>query len=188
MVTGTARARLFPLLTALALARALDASAQEECLVTVKGATGVVAEGATVCAEAQARACVFQLQVCVNEAGAGCAAGPIRKRVKAKGRCAGAGKVRVTPDDANAVCGATAGVKVKTKRKGRREGKCTLKVATRTREKPARKDVDRLTLVCKPNPGDCPAVGTTTTTLPACLSACECCVLPIGELAGCVSR
>jgi hypothetical protein len=186
MVTGRSQLRLA--LMALALVRAADAFAQEECLVNVKGATGIVAEGASLCAEAQNRTCVFSLQVCVNEADGGCVAGPIKKKVKAKGRCAGAARLRVKPDATNPVCGSTAGVKVKTKKKGRREGKCTLKIATRTKEKPARKDVDKLTLVCKPNPGDCPPPSTTT-TLPGCtLTPCDCCVLPIGELAGCVSR
>lgn len=172
------------------LGLAAAAHAQEECLVTVKSGSAAVADETTVCAEAQDKKCVFQLQACVNEAGGGCAAAPIKKKVKAKGRCSGVAKVRVKPNGADAVCGAAATVKVKTKKKGRREGTCTVRVAVKSAEKPARKDVDRFQLVCKPNPGECPPTGgsTTTTTLPACLTACDCCVLPIGELAGCVSR
>jgi hypothetical protein len=178
------------LLVALLAARA--AWAEEECLVAVKTANAVVADDATVCATAENKACLFQLQLCVNEADGSCAAAPMKKKVKAKGRCAGAGKLRIKPAGIGPLCGGTVGVKVKTKKKGKREGKCVVRVRAKSIDKPARKDVDRFTLVCKPNPGECPPTGggsTTTTTLPqACITSCECCVLPISELAGCVSR
>ena len=154
----------------------------------VKSGGTAVADDGTVCAEAQAKKCVFELQVCINQADGGCASAPIKKKVKAKGRCAGVGRVRVKPDGANPVCGAVASVKVKTKKKGRREGTCTVRVATKSTDKPKRKDVDTVRLVCKPTPGECPPTVVTTTTLPACITACDCCVLPITELAGCVSR
>jgi hypothetical protein len=169
----------------------VEAGADDECLVKVKSPAGVVADGGTTCAEATDRSCVFQLQLCVNEAGAGCDAAPIKKKVKAKGRCRSAGKLRVKPDGSNGVCGSTVGVTVKTKKKGTREGKCTLKVGVKSTDKPKRKDVDRFELVCKPAAETCPASvpsSTTTTTLPTCIQACDCCVVPISQLAGCVSR
>jgi hypothetical protein len=168
-----------------------EAFAQEECLVKVKGPAGVVAEGGTVCGEATGKSCVFQLQVCVNESEGGCEAAPMKRKVKAKGRCGSVGKLRVKPDGSNAVCGTTVGVKVKTKKKGTREGKCTVKVAAKSSGKPKRKDVDKVQLVCKPTAGECPVslpTSTTTTTLPSCIQACECCVVPISQLVGCVSR
>lgn len=169
---------------------AARADAQEECLVAVKTASALVADAATLCAVAENKACVFQLQVCVNEAAGSCTAAPMKKKVKAKGRCGALGKVRVKPDGSNPVCGESVGVKVKTKKKGTREGKCKVRVAVKSADKPARKDVDKFQLVCKPNPGECPGVGgstTTTTTLAAaCITACDCCVLPISELVGCV--
>jgi hypothetical protein len=171
---------------------AAEAFGQNECLVQLKGPAGVVAEGGTVCGEAANKACVFQLQVCVNEADSGCSAAPMKKKVKAKGRCRSVGKLRVKPDGSNATCGSTVGVKVKTKKKGKREGKCTLKVVAKSTDKPARKDVDKVQLVCKPTAGECPpslpTSTTTTTTLPSCIEACDCCVVPISQLVGCVSR
>jgi hypothetical protein len=165
--------------------------AQNECLVKVKGASGDVADKGTLCAEAQNKVCVFQLALCLNQGDAGCTQAPIKKRVKAKGRCGSIGKLRAKPDRDNAVCGASVGVRVKTKKKGKKEGKCTVRVSTKSTGKPKRRDVDTVTLVCKPNPGDCPR--TTTTTLPRvaisgpCITPCDCCVLPATDLNRCVS-
>ncbi len=193
---GPTPCRLALVVMGLALVAA-EASAQEECLVTVKGPAGVVAEGGTACAEATNKACVFQLQLCVNEAEGGCVAAPIKKKVKAKGRCGSVGKLQVKPDGSNPTCGSTVGVKVKTRKKGTREGKCTLKVVAKSTDKPARKDVDKVQLVCKPTPGECPTTlptstvtttTATTTTLPSCIQPCDCCVVAISQLAGCVSR
>jgi hypothetical protein len=193
---GRTPCRLVLVVMSLGLAGA-EAFAQEECLVTVKGPAGVVAEGGTVCGEATNKACVFQLQLCLNEGDSGCVAAPMKKKVKAKGRCGSVGKLQVKPDGSNATCGSTVGIKVKTKKKGTREGKCTLKVVVKSTDKPARKDVDKVQLVCKPTPGECPTTlptttvtttTATTTTLPSCIQACDCCVVPISQLAGCVSR
>jgi len=165
--------------------------AQNECLAKLKAANVDVADDGTVCGEAQNKACVFQLQLCLNQADGGCTAAPMKRKVKARGSCAAIRKLRAKPDGSHAACGSVIGIKVKTKKKGRREGKCKLVITAKSTDKPARRDVDKVTLVCRPNPGDCPATVTTpvttTTTLP-CIPACDCCVQPISDLLGCVSH
>jgi hypothetical protein len=184
------------ILAALTLAAAIGGAAartfaQSECLVKVKSAGGEVADQGTVCAEAQSKVCVFQLQLCLNEADAGCAATLMKKKVKAKGNCRSVGKLRVKPDGSNAVCGAMVGIKVKTRKKGRREGTCNIRISARGKGRHAPHDVDKLKLVCKPTPGECPVTSvtpTTSTTLPSCMAPCPCCVLPITDLARCIAR
>jgi hypothetical protein len=182
------------LLAAMTLAVAVvvaaaDAFAQSECLVKVKGTAGEVADQGTVCAEAQNKICIFQLQLCLNEADAQCAAATMKKKVKAKGKCGPVGKLQVKPDGSNAVCGSMVGIKVKTKKKGRREGTCNIRISARGKGKHAPRDVDKLKLVCKPNPGECPVTSVTpTTTIPPCIAPCPCCVLPITDLGSCITR
>lgn len=157
----------------------------------VKASHNRVAADGTVCGEAQNKTCVFQLQLCLNQSGNGCAAAPMKKRVKAHGSCAAVRKLKVKPDGVNAVCSSPVEVKVKTKKKGTREGKCKIVASAKSTDKPPRRDVERVTLVCKPKPGDCPApltVGSTTTTTLPCLPACDCCVQPVTDLARCVGR
>jgi hypothetical protein len=187
-VPGARRLRAFALGVAL-LAAAAPAPAEDECLMRVKSAHVTIADNGSLCGVAENKACVFQLQLCLNQQSAGCPAAPIKKKVKAKGNCGAVGKLRVAPQDTDYVCGSVVGVKVKTKKKGRKEGTCRITVATRSSDKPARRDVEKVTLVCKPNPGDCPArvgVGTTTTTTLPCLAPCDCCVQPVTELGRCV--
>jgi len=176
------------MLAAAVVATAAEAFAQSECLVKVKGATGEIADQGTVCAEAQNKVCVFQLQLCLNEGDAGCAVATVKKKVKAKGKCGPVGKLQVEPDGSNAVCGAMVGIKVKTRKKGRREGTCKIRISARGKGRHAARDVDRLKLVCKPHPGECSLTsGTPTTTVP-CVAPCPCCVLPITDLSGCITR
>jgi len=156
-------------LAAAVVAAAGIAAAQSECLVKAKGTTGEIADQSTVCVEAQNKACVFQLQLCVNEADGGCTVAAMKKKVKAKGKCAKVGKLQVKPNGSDATCGSLVGIKVKTKKKGRREGTCNIRIAARGTGKHAPRDVDKLKLVCKPNPGECPVTvvtPTTTTTIP----------------------
>lgn len=167
--------------------------AQNECLAKVRAANRSVTDESTVCREADAetRSCFIELQVCLNQSDGGCTAGPMKRKVKARGSCKGIGKLRAKPDGSNAVCGSAVEIRVKTKKKGRREGKCKFIVAAKSTDKPARRDVDKVTLVCKPNPGECPVtvrVGPTTTTTLPCLPPCECCVQPLGDLLRCLSQ
>lgn len=111
----------------------------------------------------------------------------MKKKVRAKGKCGPVGKLQVKPDGSNAVCGSMVGIKVKTKKRGRREGTCTIRISARSKGK--RRDVDKLKLVCKPNPGECPVTSVTpTTTIPPCIAPCPCCVLPITDLSRCITR
>lgn len=171
------------------LGLSVESAAQDECLVTAKRSGGAVADEATVCAVAQGKTCSFDLQLCVNQAGGDCGAAALKKKVKAKGRCKGAAKLQVTPDASNGVCGSSVAVTVKTK-KGKRDGKCKLRIATKASGKPARRDADTLLLLCKPSPGVCPqgtGVTTTTTLPPSCLTACDCCVVSVTDLARCIA-
>ena len=66
--------------------------------------------------------------------------------------------------------------------------------ATKSTDKPPRKDADTISLACKPNPGDCPAEtthtprsSTTTTTSPACVQTNACSVGGVGELLDCLT-
>ncbi len=173
---------------AVAVLSAARGFGEDACLLRVKASRRTVAQEATVCGEAANKTCVFQLQLCLNQANATCPAASLKRKVKAKGTCAGLGKLRVKPDGTNAVCGDVVGVTVKTRKKGKREGSCKITVATKSTDHPARKDVKKLTLVCKPTLGDCPVTtgpSTTTTTLP-CLPACDCCVRPVTDLFRCV--
>lgn len=164
------------------LGGAVECIAQDECLVTVRSATGDAADQGTLCAEVQGKTCVFQLQVCLNQGDAVCAPAPLKKKVKVKGNCKQTGKLKAKPDGSNPVCGSSVDIQVKTKKKGKREGKCKIRVATKSTDRPPRTDVDSVSLVCKPNPGDCPTparLPTTTTLPPPCIAACT--VLPISD-------
>jgi hypothetical protein len=171
-------------LCAAAIGAAGECVAQNECLVGVKTPSGGTSDQSSICAVAQNKTCTFQLQLCVNQADGGCSAAALKKRVKAKGRCRGASKLQVAPDGSNPVCGSSVDVTVKTKKKGTRDGKCRIRVATKSSDKPPRRDVDKLTLVCTPNASSCP---TTPTPSSSCLQPCPCCVLPVGELARCIA-
>jgi hypothetical protein len=171
------------ILCAAAIGAARECVAQNECLVEVKRPTGEITDGSSVCAVAQNKTCTFQLQLCLDQADGGCSPAALKKKVKAKGKCRGASKLQVTPDASNPVCGSLVDVMVKTKKKGTRDGKCKISVATKSKDKPARRDVDKLTLVCTPNPSSCPAPPAPL----GCLQSCDCCVLPVGELARCIA-
>jgi hypothetical protein len=196
LLPDAVRTRVSILALALSTVVATTCLAQSECLVVVLDAGGREPADGTHCRVAQDRVCTFQLQACVNQAAAGCDAAPLKKKIKAKGSCAGTGRLRVKPQADAAVCGTLVDVRVKTKKKGTREGRCTLKVAAKSTDKPPRKDSDTITLACKPNPGDCPAEttgpttprsSTTTTSSPACIQTADCGVAPVGELLNCLA-
>jgi hypothetical protein len=157
----------------------------DECLVEAHAQGGAtIDEGDTLCAEAVNKRCTFQLQLCVNGSETGCAAGDIKgKKVKAKGHCGPVGRLFVSTNGSSSACGSFTGVTVRTKKNGKREGRCNISVATKTKDKPARKDKDKFILVCKANAGECPATTTSTTTTTivtgstttTTLAACDCC-------------
>jgi len=158
---------------AVLLAAAPRAQSDDECLVGVKDqASGNVADQATLCAEAQNKKCTFNLAVCVNLAESGCAVGEIRRGTGA-GACGK--KLKVRGSGTSSVCGAFLPVRVKTKKRGTTEGTCVVKVMATAKGKPRRKDSDRVTLVCKPQAGQCPTTTTTTTTTPSTTTTIAAC-------------
>jgi hypothetical protein len=88
----------------------------------------------------------------------------MKKKVKATGHCGPVGKLFVRPSGNSSLCGSVYGIRVRTKKNGKKEGKCNLRIAARSTDKPARVDIDKLSLVCKTTPGQCPTTTTTVTT------------------------
>src|SRR5437867_4826138 len=148
-------------------------SAADECLVGVKDqASGDVADGATLCAEAQNKKCTFNLALCLNLSQSGCDAGEIKSE---KGTACGKKLKKASRSGTDSACGGSIGVKVKTKKHGTAERTCIVKVMAKTKGKPSRKDSDTVTLMCKPQAGQCSTTtttttspSTTTTTIPMC--------------------
>ena len=134
-------------------------TAQDECLVEVHDQNGAVADGTSLCQLASGKTCTFMLEVCRNQPG--CLPATFKKSTRTTGHC-NPGKLKITP--AQSPCGAFVGIKVRTKKNGRQQGKCKIRVAGRSSDKPARQDVDKITLVCMPATGSCPGATTTTTT------------------------
>jgi cysteine-rich repeat protein len=156
----------------------VHAAAQNECLVKLRGVPDTAANGGSFsCTDCDPscdtdglttadQSCKFNIQVCLNVPGSGCTAADVKKvKVKkASGKCKVTG-LKPTPNGSSSVCGAFTGVAVKTKKKGRKAGKCKILVMATGGRKPRQVDKDILTLTCNPQPGQCPAP-TTTTTVP----------------------
>ena len=165
---------------AVLLAAAPRSSAQsaDECLVGVNDqASGYVADGATLCAEAQNKKCTFNLALCLNLSQSGCDAGEIKTE---KGTACGRKLKKAPRSGTDSACGSFVGVKVKTKKHGTAERTCVAKVRAKTKGTPARKDSDTVTLVCEPTGTPCPSTTTTTTistgsTTTTMQGACNCC-------------
>ena len=165
---------------AVLLAAAPRSSAQsaDECLVGVNDqASGYVADGATLCAEAQNKKCTFNLALCLNLSQSGCDAGEIKTE---KGTACGRKLKKAPRSGTDSACGSFVGVKVKTKKHGTAERTCVAKVMAKTKGTAARKDSDTVTLVCEPTGTPCPSTTTTTTistgsTTTTMQGACNCC-------------
>jgi hypothetical protein len=168
----------------VALAAALVALAPgfaraQSCVTDFEDATGgTVSDGDTICQEAVGNKCVFPLSVCVNQPGTEggtCTPQTLKKKVRASGHCGPVGKVNVKPSGTDAVCGSQANVTVRTKKKGKKEGKCKIKAKGGT-------SLAKITLLCEPTgSGMCPATTTTTTvvsgsttTTTVCAGGCAC--------------
>jgi hypothetical protein len=137
----------------------------DECLVEVHDALGPVADGGSLCQTATGKKCVFDLQLCLDQALEGCV--PVnfeKKQFRAKGHCGPVGQVRVHSSGTNAVCGDLAHVNVRTRVNGTRAGRCTIRSAVRSARTRARTDVDTVTLVCMPPSQPCPTTTTTTSS------------------------
>ena len=138
---------------------AVQETAGDECLVEVHDQNGNVPDGNTLCQVASGKKCTFNLELCRNQPG--CLPATFKKTIKTTGHC-NPGKLRITP--AQSPCGSFVGIKVPTKKNGKKTGSCTIRVSARSSDKPARVDVDKVTLSCVPAGSTCPGATTTTTT------------------------
>src|SRR2546428_11862900 len=121
---------------AVLLAAAPRSSAQsaDECLVGVNDqASGYVADGATLCAEAQNKKCTFNLALCLNLSQSGCDAGEIKTE---KGTACGKKLKKAPRSGTGSACGGFVGGKGKTTERGAAGRACVAKDMAKTRERP----------------------------------------------------
>jgi len=124
----------------------------DECLVEVHDHGGNAPDGSTLCQVASGKVCTFSLQLCRNQPG--CVPAAFEKTIRTTGHCHPR-KLEITP--AQSPCGSFVGIKVRTKKNGKKMGACTIRVAAKSSDRPARKDIDTITLECLPaGPGPCP--------------------------------
>jgi len=124
----------------------------DECLVEVHDHGGNAPDGSTLCQVASGKVCTFSLQLCRNQPG--CVPAAFEKTIRTTGHCHPR-KLEITP--AQSPCGSFVGIKVRTKKNGKKMGACTIRVAAKSSDKPARKDIDTITLECLPaGPRPCP--------------------------------
>jgi hypothetical protein len=149
---------------------------QNDCLLSFEGVPDDATQGGAVTCDdcnpacdtdgvtTANKACTFNIRACANQPGTGCTAADLKKvKVqKLSGSCKVTG-LKFTPSGSSSVCGAFTGVIVKTKKNGRKPGKCKLKVSTKSTTKPRQVDNDVLTLTCAPQTAtSCPTTTTTT--------------------------
>ncbi len=152
------------------LGTAPSAIADDSCLVSIHDSGGSpISNGGSVCQNASGTSCTFNLQACVNDVLAGCSPDTSKKKkIHATGHCGAIGKLQVGAA-AGPSCGNTAGIKVHTKKHGKKAGTCNIRIAVKT--KGGRSDLDKITLTCNPSSSPCPTTttsssSTTTTSLP----------------------
>ena len=150
-------------------ARAVPELPANDCLVSFLGVPDDARNGGTVEQGASNGTCTFNLQVCANRgADATCSATTL-KPIKVKGRCH-AGALKFAPTGDGLSCGASVPITVKTKRHGKKAGKCTIVATAKSATAPRRADADKLTLICMPGGQGCPALPTACT--PAANATC----------------
>jgi len=131
--------------------QSLAQTPNDECLVEVQDQNGSLADGATLTQVAIARKCAFSLRLCTNVVQPGCEPAAFQtKTFHASGHCGPVGKLQVPASGTGLVCGDFTPVTVRTKKNGRREGRCMIRAEVRSARTRARTDVDKITLVCQP--------------------------------------
>jgi hypothetical protein len=164
--------------TLFALATPALAAPAGECMTRFDNVPAAARDGGTyTCADCDAacdadgvakpnKSCTFRLRLCLDDATASCPARKVRS-VHARGGCK-ASRLRAVPlPDATETCGQFANLVVKTRKKGKKAGSCTVTVTATTSDAPRETDVDRLKLVCTPQTAAvCPTSTTTTATSP----------------------
>jgi hypothetical protein len=138
----------------------------DECLVAIHDGDGAtIPDRGTLCQTTTERACVFRLQLCLNEPQEDCTPAAFqKKRFQATGHCGPVRHLQVESAGMNAVCGSVTDVNVPTRVNGKRPGRCTIRAAVRSAKTAARIDLDKVALVCMPPGGACPTPSTTSTT------------------------
>lgn len=136
----------------------------EDCLAEIHDEARVVSEGEEL--GASGKSCTFNLRLCLNQLRLGCTPGSFGRAVKATGgaACHGIERLRVPPSDGNPICGEVRSIRVKTRMRGKKPGRCRVRVKGRARDR--RTDVDTIVLVCNPEgtPSSTTTTATTTTT------------------------
>ena len=132
--------------------RARVQTANDECLVDLRDENGPIADGATRMQTAMHGKCSFNLQMCANVIQAGCDPATFTpKKFHATGHCGPVAKLSVMgPSGTGSACGAFTGITVRTKKAGKKEGKCVISAAVRSARTHARVDKDKVTLLCEP--------------------------------------
>ena len=141
-----------------------------ECLVAFRGLSGAEKGGKVVCRDCDTcdrdgvkdNKCTFQFDICLNQGDASCTATTL-KTVKAKGK----GLTGPLPLPVDSACH-TFTATVPLKKNGRKKGTTTITAQAVSSGKPTRHDVDKLILLCNPQPATCASTTPTTTTLPPC--------------------
>jgi hypothetical protein len=133
----------------------------DECLAGLKSSPdNVLSDGATLdCCEPYCTysggVCTFQLATCPNQADETCTGADL-KNVVAKTalfgakKCGGVKGLKLVPGTGS-TCGSFVSVTAKAKRRGQATGQCTLKLKTKSKDRPPRKDLDTYNLVCEPD-------------------------------------
>src|SRR6058998_2389994 len=123
-----------------------------ECLIEVHDQSGAVPDYGTVCAVAPSgsKFCTFNLELCHNVGT--CSADPLKGKARTTGHC-NPGKLKVSSTDST--CGAFTGVKVRTRKNGKKMGKCLIRAQAHAGHQ--QNDVDKVTLECMPSGMSCGA-------------------------------
>ena len=111
-----------------------------------------VPDNGTVCAVAPSgsKFCTFNLELCHNVGT--CSADPLKGKARTTGHC-NPGKLKVSSTDSS--CGSFTGVKVRTKKNGKKMGKCLIRAQAHAGHQ--QNDVDKVTLECMPSGMSCGA-------------------------------
>ncbi len=150
-------------------------NASTECLIGFTGVPAANANGGSLpCTDCDPtcdadgvstpnQSCTFEFQVCVNEPDpTGTCTPASLKKVKVKGKCLTGSAP--APDGTSLACGAFTAT-VKTRKHGKRPGRCKVTATAMGSEKPKKADKDMLILECVPRQGTCPPPTSTTTTI-----------------------
>ena len=188
MGTATFGARLLAVLSSLAVVFALapvaradfsgGGSSRSDCYIVYKGFDINKGKNKSECTDGDPNCdtdgecqgtCSFGVTACFNDPDlAPCVPSNVTS-VTVNG---GTINVPTVPSSEN-ICGSEAiiGVPLKQGKKGPKKGKLAVKITAQSISKP-KKDKDKFVLVCLPREGECPAQGTTTTTLPQVDTCC----------------